>query len=324
MQLIRPDSFDLAQYLSAPAQPAKLRAPSGLQDKVVDLFYGQEEAKGALLPWPKTHSLLRFREAEMTLWVGPNGHGKTMITSQAALDLALQQGEKVCIASFEMQPRRTLWRMVRQAANSDSPSIGYIKGLLKALDGKLWLIDHVGTATPQLVLGSIRFAAKRHGIKHFFIDSLMKVVAGEDDLNSQKDFVTQLSAVMSELNVHIHLVHHIRKLENEAQIPGKYDVKGSGAIVDIADNLCICWRNKRKEAKLVANPNDAQARAEPDTLIVVEKQRNGEWEGSIKLWFKHASMSYTQDTYSTWSIALPPVDLSEGWDEHQAHAAAAE
>ena len=75
----------------------------------------------------------------------------------------------------------------------------------------------------------------------------MKCVSGEDDYNAQKNFVDALCSVARDLNIHIHLVHHIRKLSSEAQLPDKTDVKGSGSITDQVDNLLMVWRNKAKE-----------------------------------------------------------------------------
>ena len=35
------------------------------------------------------------------------------------------------------------------------------------------------------------------------------------------------------------------------------DVKGTGAITDMADNVLVCWRNKRKESKRNDRPDGA-------------------------------------------------------------------
>src|SRR5690606_36186993 len=84
-------------------------------------------------------------------------------------------------------------------------------------------------------------------------------------------------------DIHIHVVHHIKKLLNEGTVPGKFDAKGSGAITDQVDNMLIHWRNKPKEIALQTgdknyNPTD------PDAMLICTKQRNGEWEGRIQLW----------------------------------------
>jgi twinkle protein len=287
------DNFDLGRYLAEPNSDYRLDSPAKITASVIDMFYGDSRDEGDLMPWPKTHGLFKFRPGEVTVWCGINGHGKSMITSQVALDLAWN-GAKPCIASLEMQPRRTMWRMVRQASGLAEPSVQYIKQFLGWMDRKLYIFDHLGTAEPQLILGAARFSHASHKVRHFFIDSLMKVCRGEDDYNGQKDFMDQATAMARDLNIHVHVIHHVRKGENELSIPSKFDGKGSGAISDMADNWITCWRNKRKEHALATNPTDAKAMAEPDEILNIDKQRNGEWEGRIGLWFHKESMSYVE------------------------------
>lgn len=295
MKLIR-DDFDLARYLQQNKDDYKLSSPARMADSVVDMFYGEKVDHGDPLPWAKTHKLIKLRPGEVTVWCGINGHGKSMVTSQVALHLAWS-GSRPCMASMEMLPRRTLWRMVRQASGYSEPSISYIRRFLGWMDRKMYIFDHVGTVEPELILGSIRFAAVERKVDHFFIDSLMKCSRGEDDYNGQKDFVDQLTAIAKDHNIHIHLIHHVRKGENEFTIPGKFDGKGSGAIADLTDNWITVWRNKRKEATLASDPTNAKAMNEPDCILNVDKQRNGEWEGRIGLWFDHASMSYKETSH---------------------------
>jgi twinkle protein len=58
----------------------------------------------------------------VTLYSGSNGGGKSLVTGQVAMGL-IKQKQRVCIASFEMKPKRTLYRMLRQFAgeNIDFP-----------------------------------------------------------------------------------------------------------------------------------------------------------------------------------------------------------
>jgi twinkle protein len=156
------------------------------------------------------------------------------------------------------------------------------------------MFDHQGTVNHPLILGTVRYAALSMGVTHFFIDSLMKTCKGEDDYNGQKDFVGELTTIARDLGIHVHLVHHVRKGETEWSIPGKFDGKGSGAIADQVDNWITVWRNKRKESGLAANPVDMKLGLEPDCILHVDKQRNGEWEGRIGLWYDMASMSYVE------------------------------
>jgi twinkle protein len=137
------------------------------------------------------------------------------------------------------------------------------------------------------------YAAKELGVKQFIMDSLMKVIDGEQGvevMNAQKDFVTRLCAIAIELNVHIHFVHHTKKPDNENKPASRYDAKGSGAISDNIHNSIIVWSNK-----------DAENKSVPDTVLICDKQRNGEWEGQIPLWFRNDCVSFVSNpTDSAW------------------------
>lgn len=256
-------------------------------DDVVEAFMNPTVTQGATLPWAKTHDNIRFRPQEVSLWMGINGHGKSMMTSHVMLDI-LFQGETVCIASFEMKPVATLRRMTRQALGFASPTESFIKQFHKFLDGRLWLYDQQGTVDGKELLKVIRYCADVKGINHFVVDSLMKTVKNEDDYNGQKMMVDELTSIARDHNIHIHLIHHSRKLADESQVPGKYDSKGSGSISDQCDQCFSIWRNKKKEARVARGEEDDGV----DALLVCDKNRHGEWEGRIGLFFNSEGQFY--------------------------------
>lgn len=100
----------------------------------------------------------------------------------------------------------------------------------------------------------------------------------------------ELTAIARDHEMHIHLVHHIRKPGDESHKPNKYDYKGSGSITDQVDNVISVWRNKPKERKLDEGKHVEEN--DPDALLICDKQRNGEWEGQIGLWYDKASQQY--------------------------------
>jgi len=134
----------------------------------------------------------------------------------------------------------------------------------------------------------VKYCAQELGVTHVFIDSLMKCVKAEDDFNGQKSFVDELCAMAKDCDVHIHLVHHLRKPAKEAEMPDKHDTKGSGSITDQVDNLMMVWRNKPKEDDRKASGANGKKQQEPDCYLLCRKQRN--YEGSadgepmISLW----------------------------------------
>lgn len=290
MQLI-PDDINFEEYSQHEPEQHAVHPASQWMDDVIDYYHNPQHEFGVQLGWSKTHDDFHFRYGEVSIWAGINGHGKSMLLGQVVLDL-MEQGEKVCIASFEMKPKRTMIRMARQAFGYDDPTIPFIKDFGKWTDDKLWLYDHIGHCPAKKVLALVRYAAKMFHVKHFVIDNLTKVIAGEDSYSEQKDFVDALWTIAADLNIHIHLVMHTRKGKDEYELPNKFSLKGSGAVTDQVDNIFIVWRNKEKE-KLTREGDNTMV-AEPDCILILEKQRNGETEGHYQLWFHTQSFQYTQ------------------------------
>lgn len=261
-------------------------------DDLITFFNSDTVYAGAGLPWPKTHEQFRLRPSEVTLWAGFNGSGKSLVLGQIMLHLLKDQ--KICIASLEMKPVTTLARMCRQALGANNPSDDYIKRFCERGCEKLWLYNQLGTVNSQRIISVIHYAAEKLGVQHFVVDSLMKCGIADDDYTGQKNFVDKLCAVSKDTGCHIHLVAHSRKGADELSPPGKMDVKGSGSITDQVDNVMTVWRNKRKEQAVASNKADDKTLSEPDTLIICDKQRNGEWEGKIGLWFNQSSMRFLE------------------------------
>lgn len=303
MAEILTDDIDFNAYLRETDAKANVKPASAWIALLIENLHNPAKVKKVRLPWEKVGDAVLLRPGEVTLWAGQNGHGKTQVLSQVVLSL-LGQGEKVVIASFEMKPITTLQRLARMYAGTNpfSPEYQSVDGI-KALDGlfnefsqwsdrSLWLYDQQGSVTADRVIGMARYCAKELGITHVVIDSLMKCVNGEDDYNGQKEFVDELTAMARDNGIHIHIVHHTRKPQNEAHTPDKHDSKGSGSITDQVDNVMMVWRNKPKEDDIKLKGSMSNRRAEHDAVIFCRKQRNGEDEPNIALWFDKDSQQY--------------------------------
>lgn len=243
---------------------------------------------GDALPWSKTEKLFRFRPNEVTLWAGINGHGKSLVLSQITAHLCMGAG--IAVASLEMTPAAIAQRFVRQVAGKAEVERADVERILKATDGSYWVYDECDSVDRDRILGMSIYAMKELGCKHVVIDSLVKCGLANDDYNGQKNFVDRLCWAAKTYGGHIHLVHHIRKSGSEKEMPGKFDVRGAGELTDLVDNVCIFWRNKDKEER--SEGGVCVDRTEPDAALVVCKQRHGEWEGAIDLWFDKASTQF--------------------------------
>lgn len=281
------DTIDFSAYLNETEAEHKVRNAAEYKDLVIDYYHGVGANHGKSLPWSKAAGKIGFRPSEVTLWGGMNGHGKSLILGQACLGF-IRQGQRIIIASMEMKPHITLARMCRQEYGK-IPSADAIGQFHSWTDKHLWLYDQVGAVKSQTMLAVLRYCSDVLKADHFIIDSLMKCGIAEDDYNGQKHFLDQICSIGRDTGMHIHLVAHSRKAKDELSPPGKMDVKGTGSITDQVDNVITVWRNKKKEANKLALIDD------PDCLLICDKQRNGEWEGNIGLFYSPDFMRFSDD-----------------------------
>lgn len=294
--------FDTAQSMD----PEELRRAGTFADDVVNLFWppaGQEE--GYRLPFARIGGKLLFRSGELSVWTGPSGAGKSQVLSHASVGW-LDQGARICIASLEMAPRQLLKRMVKQAANVDRPAESTIRAAMAWLDVGLWLFTLVGKAKVEAVLDAFDYARARFGCDVFVIDSLMRLGIGSEDYEGQEAAVYRLVDWTVSNRVHLHLVAHARKADTKAgkTAPETEDIKGASEIGANAFNILGIWRNRDLETKLAtlqdriaqgdiaAETEFNQIKDRPPVILNVAKQRNGDWEGKVGLWFDQPSYRY--------------------------------
>jgi twinkle protein len=305
LRIIKSDSIDVEKYLHSNDVTIKVKQARDFLDSIKESYLSTNRDAKILLPWTNTHNSFAFRPGEVTVYAGSNGGGKSLLTGQIALHL-VKQKQKVVIASFEMKPIKTLERMTRQFAGEfiDDPLVSdreaYITKILTRMDkftvDHLYLYDQQGTTSPDKVVAMARYCAMELGVQHIFIDSLMKCVKNEDDFNGQKNFIDELTALARDHNVHVHLVHHIRKQASDEITPNKNDLKGSGSISDQVDNVFLVWRNKKKENQ--RNRGEQIDESQGDTFLMNEKQRNGEAQEWYQLWYHAASQQFVESAGS--------------------------
>lgn len=263
---------------------------------------------------------LAYRQGEVTIWAGPNGQGKSLLTGQVAQELLLH-GERCLIMSFEMLPSRTLERMMRQAfgfkivgpESFRKYKTNVVKWVNYVRDKGLIFANHKGAISPDLVLGMAFVAVNEYHVKHVFVDNLMKVVAGEDNLNGQKDFVNNLCSLAADTGCHVHLIHHTRKGNSDRDAIDKNSLRGSSSIADQVDNIVLIQRNLDKEKKAGDNNlTEEEDLTQMDVLLNVVKQRNGDWTGGIPLWFDRASTAYCQTSQRILPDLCPRELIPEG------------
>jgi twinkle protein len=269
--------------------PDGLRAPSTFVDAVSHLFWPAEgeRPEGYRMPYDAMGENLLFRPGEMTLWSGASGSGKSQMLSDCAVDW-VSQGAMICLSSLEMVPKQTLKRMVKQTVGVDRPTHIAIAEALKWLDRGLVLYTVTGKAKIDGLLEVFDYCRARYGCDTFVVDSLMRLGIASDDYTGQEAAVYRLVDWCVGHEVHLHLVAHARKSGPGSRGPGdSEDVKGASEIAANAANVITIWRNREGEEIAKEAGNEP-----PPVLANVAKQRNGDFEGRVKLWFDHRSYRY--------------------------------
>lgn len=290
-QHISNGTVDLERYLKDGPPITKVKPASTFLEALLAKFRGEQQKRWGNLPFKKTLDMVRLRRGNLSVWSGVNGDGKSALLGQVMLGL-MGAGERVCIASLEMEPGDTLMRMAQQASAKLEPGDEWLRDFAAWTDDKLWIYDHLGTVKWKYMVALARYLSAEVGITHLVIDSFTKCGIAPDDYETQKAFAEQLFEHCRATGLHIHLVTHMRKGDSKYhKRPTKFDVRGAGEITDIPDNLFLVVRNRDKEDK----PDDPKLSKEADTFLMVEKQRHHPFEGTIALWFYKSIRRWTEN-----------------------------
>lgn len=114
------------------------------------------------------------------------------------------------------------------------------------------------------------------------LDAGLLVVNVADDMSD-----TGLNAALAVVESFTAAVRGVPTADHSALIDAAPEL-----FTDQVDNVVIWWRNKAKENAIQAGePSDP---SKPDALMLIDKQRNGEFEGKVAFWFDPESMQYLE------------------------------
>lgn len=265
-----------------------IKPAQAFRDDLIQHLFGEKKNDGHFTPWRSLHDRFRFRPGELTIWSGPSGEGKSLITTQCMLSI-VESGGQSAIASLELHPYETLARAAMQFHGYDRPLLTHEMAIsfLDAMESRLWLYAETGDVETKRMLALSRYVRVERKIDHLVIDSLVKCGIDDADYRAEKNFINTLQNIAKQTGLHIHLVTHKRKGGQPGEIMRKEDVSGTQKITDLADNVILINRNRRKEEEANKINKDPEIMAKPDTWLRIDKQRHGSgWEGIAGLWFE--------------------------------------
>ncbi|CAH1653387.1 DNA primase [Hyphomicrobiales bacterium] len=306
--------IDKAVKSASSLDPEGLKRAIDYTDSVIHLFWpASEEAIGYDLPYGKLFGKLNFRPAEVTLWTGSSGAGKSQVLSDSMVHW-VNQGSRVCLSSLEMKPEQTLKRMCKQTGGEDRPVASQIQKIMTWLDRGLLIYDRVGKAGVEPLLEVFDYARAKYGCDQFVIDSLMRLGISGDDYNGQEKAMFLMVDWAISRNVHLHLVAHSRKADKDRGVPETEDVKGAMEIGANAFNIVTVWRNRKLEDEIRGAKTELERiekKKVPGVILNVAKQRNGDFEGKVGLWFNQENYRYRSSFDNSDFSRFYPLDERE-------------
>jgi twinkle protein len=260
---------------------------------------GRMEAEIVEKPEPFTLAFLRnkwpdngfwFRPGEVTVWAGYSGAGKSTMLNFLTGTL-LAEEFRVMMASLELRAETIMSRLMRIFFGRNLTGDN-VRSFCEQVSTNLVFADIVGSIGRKELMEMMWFSFRRYGVTHFIIDSLMRIRELEEDYPAQGEFLGELQDFAKETGAHIHLVAHLTKPKGDQKRASMYDVKGSSLLINNADNALLIVQNHEKIlAKKKGKLTDAQE-AMYDTEIIVEKQRDTGWVGSVRLEFNPQSLKF--------------------------------
>jgi twinkle protein len=220
-------------------------------------------------PWPCLMPILRGqRRCEITTWCGGTGGGKSQVVREIAHALH-QRGEGVGIIALEESVERAALAQVSlalgkrlhdqdvRAAYTDDEIRAAAATALKGMH----FHEHFGSISVEALRPKIRYMARALGVQWVILDHISIMVSGTategDERKRLDELMTALRTLTQELGIGMHIVSHLRKASGTPHEEGGRvtmdDLRGSGAIKQISDNIIGLERNQQAEDRIEKN-----------------------------------------------------------------------
>jgi twinkle protein len=258
LQAGRTEELVRAVWEAAPVRPEGIVAGIDLIERVL-----QPPPPSIPYEWSELNMLLRgMRLGEVTTWCGGTGGGKSQVCRELAY-LLRKRGEPVGIIALEESVVRAALAQVslEMGVRLHDPAVRASVGderIRKAAEVALkgvHFFEHFGSVEGNVLLPRIRYMAKALGVRWVVLDHISIMVSGTategDERKRIDELMTKLRTLVEELQIGVHIVSHLRKASGTPHEEGGRismdDLRGSGAIKQISDNIVALERNQQAE-----------------------------------------------------------------------------
>ena len=220
----------------------------------------------------KTHGI---RFGELTTITAGTGQGKSTFCRQLATDL-LQSGERVGYIALEESNRRTALGLMSVGVGQALHLGEHERDVLQLAydttisNWNLYLYDHFGSLSPDIIYNRIEYMALGLDIKIIFLDHLSILLSGldGDERRMIDTTMTKLRSLVERTGISLFLVSHLRRTQTDKDHTDGAKVslgqlRGSQAISQLSDTVLALER-------------DQQADNDVSTLRVLKNRYSGE------------------------------------------------
>lgn len=289
-------AVDLRQYETEPADAHRVISAAGIIDRVTERK--ALGVHGAKLPWSTAEAIIRFAPGQVTVWAGDQSAGKSTLLSYCTLGW-VEQNQLCLVTTLEEPLSEYGLRFCRQATGAQWPADEEIAHVLEAAGDRLYLWDVEGRIAPKRMVAVLRYAATKLQIQHFILDNWTKTVPpGNDNTDLQWNTFASILQIARDTGVHVHIVMHLSKEGRTDEIPTARHIRGTSTIADQADQICLLWRNEKKERanageERIADEERAQLLVQPDVVLISAKTKFQGYRARVGLWFEAKAKQYT-------------------------------
>ena len=218
-----------------------------------------------------TNNISGMRIGDLTVITAASGAGKTTLMKQLELHFNDTTEFNQGIIHLEEGIRKTVEGIVsiklkrqlhlEQDSNQDFIVREAWEDIVSAQDEegnqRLNVVDSFGCLDTEKLYSMIRYLAQVDNCKIIYLDHLSMLVSGMSGDNDERKTIdiimTTLKSLTQELGIHIFLVSHLNNSTNgkaafeEGTIANVNNLRGSGGIKQLADNVILVTRNQMAE-----------------------------------------------------------------------------
>lgn len=199
-----------------------------------------------------------LRIGEMITLTAGSGVGKSTLVRELVYDLAVRRKQPVGVMALEESNRRTMEGLMTVHLSQNiviNRNVVSSERMAEAFDAvavpNLFLFDHFGSTEVEHLLNRVRYMVRALGAKWVIIDHLSIIVSGLTGGDERKLIdvaMTKLRTLVSELNIGMILVSHLRRPDGDkghedGAVVHLGQLRGSHSIAQLSDGVIGIQKN---------------------------------------------------------------------------------